>query len=47
MKRNNLASVKLILASGSVLVPLIDEHFAYSLVDECLYQVESSQLSWM
>jgi putative membrane protein len=47
MRRRQLASVKLILASGSVLIPLIDQQVAYSMVDECLYQVESSRASWM
>jgi putative membrane protein len=47
MKRRELASVQLILASGSMLIPLIDQQVANLLVDKCLYQVESSQLSWM
>jgi putative membrane protein len=47
MKRRQLASLKLILASGSVTVPLIDEDCAYQLLNKCLYKVESSQQSWM
>lgn len=47
MKRRHLASVKLVLASGSLLIPLIDQQTAYSMIDECLYKVESSRRSWM
>jgi putative membrane protein len=47
MKKRKLASVRLILASGSVTVPIIEEQQAYSLIDDTLYKVESSQLSWM
>ena len=47
MKRRQLASVKFILASGSVSVPLIREQEAYSLINNTLYKVESSQRSWM
>jgi putative membrane protein len=47
MKRRQLASVQLILASGSMLIPLINQQMAYLMVDKCLYQVESSRLSWM
>jgi putative membrane protein len=47
MKRRQLASVKLILASGSVSVPLIKDQEAYSLINDTLYKVESSQRSWM
>ncbi|WP_339724961.1 PH domain-containing protein [uncultured Paraglaciecola sp.] len=47
MKRRQLASVKFILASGSLKVPMISEELAYGLIDQGLYQVESSQKSWM
>jgi putative membrane protein len=47
MKRRALATVKLILASGSVTVPLIKQQEAYALVNDTLYKVESSQQSWM
>jgi putative membrane protein len=47
MKKRQLASVKFILASGSLKVPLISQKLAYELIDEGLYQVESSQKSWM
>ena len=47
MKRRQLATVKFILASGSLSVPMIPEKLAYELIDVGLYQVESSQKSWM
>ncbi|MFT5311982.1 MAG: putative membrane protein [Paraglaciecola sp.] len=47
MKRRQLASVKLVLASGSLSVPLIPEQKAYSLINDTLYKLESSQRSWM
>jgi putative membrane protein len=47
MKRRQLATVKFILASGSLKVPMITEKLAYDLIDDGLYQVESSQKSWM
>ncbi|MFT6989605.1 MAG: putative membrane protein [Paraglaciecola sp.] len=47
MKRRQLATVKFILASGSLKVPMITEKLAYDLIDNGLYQVESSQKSWM
>jgi putative membrane protein len=42
-----LATVKFILASGSLMVPMINEDLACELINEGLYQVESSQKSWM
>ena len=47
MKKRQLATVKFILASGSLKVPMIHEKLAYQLIDESLYQVESCQKSWM
>jgi putative membrane protein len=47
MKRRQLASVKLILASGSVTVPLLKEREAYSLINNTLYEVEAIERSWM
>jgi putative membrane protein len=47
MKRRHLATVKFVLASGSLKVPMIHERLAYELIDEGLWQVESCQKSWM
>jgi putative membrane protein len=47
MKRRQLATVKFVLASGSLTVPMIHENLAYALIDQGLYQVESCQKSWM
>jgi putative membrane protein len=47
MKKRQLASVKLILASGSVTAPLLPEKMALKLINQCLYKVEASQISWM
>jgi len=47
MKKRQLATVKFVLASGSLKVPMIKQNLAYQLIDEGLYQVETSQRSWM
>jgi putative membrane protein len=47
MKKRQLATVKFVLASGSLKVPMITEELGYKLIDEGLYKVESSQKSWM
>jgi putative membrane protein len=47
MKKRQLATVKFVLASGSLKVPMINENLAYSLINEGLYQVESCHKSWM
>ena len=47
MKRSKLASVKFVLASGSLTIPMIKASLAYKLIDTGLYQVESTQRSWM
>lgn len=47
MKKRHLATVKLILASGSIVAPLLPEVFARKLLNSCLYKAESSRISWM
>lgn len=47
MERKNLASVKFVLASGALKIPLITQTMAYKLIDDCLFKVESSKKSWM
>jgi putative membrane protein len=47
MKKRQLATVKFVLASGSLKVPMLNEKLAYQLIDEGLYKVESVQKSWM
>lgn len=47
MKKRQLATVKFILASGSLKVPMITEELARKLIDEGLEQVEFCQKSWM
>jgi len=47
MKKRQLATVKFVLASGSLTVPMITEKLAYELIDQGLYKVESCQKSWM
>lgn len=47
MEKRQLATVKFVLASGSLKVPMIKQNLAYQLIDEGLYQVETSQRSWM
>lgn len=47
MKKNQLASLKIYLASGSYNIPLIDQEHAQSIYDYVLYKVESQAKSWM
>ena len=47
MKKRHLATVKFVLACGSLKVPMLNENLAYELIDQGLYQVESCQKSWM
>lgn len=47
MKKRGLASVKFVLASGTLTAPFINESLANGLLDDCLYKVESSEKSWM
>ncbi|MCF2950091.1 PH domain-containing protein [Paraglaciecola aquimarina] len=47
MKRRELASVKFVLASGALKIPLISQELAFGLINDCLFKVESSKKSWM
>jgi putative membrane protein len=47
MRRHKLASIKFVLASGSVTVPFLPEHYVKALTDSVLYEVESTRKSWM
>lgn len=47
MRRNQLASVRLVLASGAVTIPYLTEKEAIMLIDRCLYRVEAMKQSWM
>lgn len=47
MRRRKLASVKFVLASGSVTVPFLPEAYVNSLVNKVLFDVESTRKSWM
>ena len=44
MKGRHLASVKFILASGSVTIPMIDENLAYQLIDDSILDVKKGRL---
>ncbi|MBA6347731.1 PH domain-containing protein [Colwellia sp. BRX8-3] len=46
-KRHQLSSVSIVLAAGAQDIPFIKQEFAYQLLDNALYQVESSRKSWM
>ena len=47
MRRLKLAHAEFVLASGVVTVPFIKQLEAMKLVDTALYQIESTQRSWM
>ena len=47
MRRHQLASIKFVLASGSVTVPFLPEYYVKALADSVLYEVESTRKSWM
>lgn len=47
MKKRHLASITYVLASGAITLALLPETIALKLINRCLYQVESSQRSWM
>lgn len=47
MRRKKLAHAEFVLASGVVKVPFIEQSKALQLVDTTLYQIESTQRSWM
>jgi putative membrane protein len=46
-KRHQLSSIKIVLAAGALNIPFIKQEHAYLLLDNALYQVESSRKSWM
>jgi len=46
-KRHQLSSVRIVLAAGAQDIPFIKQEHAYLLLDNALYQVESSRKSWM
>lgn len=47
MKRRHIASVKLVLASGSVRIVFLPESAAQALVNRLVYETESTSRSWM
>ncbi|AXT39369.1 hypothetical protein D1814_12125 [Alteromonas sp. BL110] len=47
MKRNKLATIKFVLASGAVTVPFLPEEYVNKLADSVLFEVESTRRSWM
>jgi putative membrane protein len=46
-ERHQLSSIRIVLAAGAQDIPFIKQKLAYQLLDDVLYQVESSQKSWM
>jgi len=46
-KRHQLSSVRIVLAAGAQDIPFIEQALAYTLLDNTLYQVESTKKSWM
>jgi putative membrane protein len=46
-ERHHLSSIRIVLAAGAQDIPFIKQKLAYQLLDDVLYQVESSQKSWM
>jgi len=47
LKRKHLCSIQFVLASGSIDIPYLTEQNGAELIDNCLYQVESSKRNWM
>ena len=47
MKRNKLATIKFVLASGAVTVPFLPEDYVNKLADRVIFEVESTRKSWM
>ncbi|GHE87831.1 PH domain-containing protein [Thalassotalea profundi] len=47
LKRHRLSVIKFVLAAGSQKIPFIDQKIGYHLIDNALFQVESSKRSWM
>jgi len=46
-QRHQLCSIRIVLASGAQDIPFILQNHGYQLLDNALYQVESSRQSWM
>jgi putative membrane protein len=47
LQRKKLATVRFVLASGAQNIPFIPQKIASHLIDDALYEVESSRKSWM
>jgi len=47
LRKRQLASVQFVLAAGGQNIPFIPQQLAYQLIDHALFEVESSQKSWM
>jgi len=47
LKPHKLCSIQFLLASGAVNIPFIPEEIGYKLLNETLYQLETSRLNWM
>ena len=47
LQRKKLASIRLVLASGAQDIPFIPQSIAYQLINDALFEVESSRKSWM
>jgi putative membrane protein len=47
LKRHQLCSLSIVLASGAVHVPYMSEKQGYDITNDILYQVEESRRSWM
>jgi putative membrane protein len=47
MRKNKLVSLKIYLASGSYIIPMIDEDHAKAIYKYVLYKVESEAKAWM
>jgi len=47
LQRKQLATVSFVLASGAQDIPFIPQNIAYQLIDNALFEVETSRKSWM
>ncbi len=47
LKQKQLATVRFVLASGAQDIPFIPQQDAYQLIDNALFEVESTRKSWM
>ncbi len=47
LKRKHLCSIQFVLASGAIDIPYLPEKIGLDLVNESLFQVESSKRNWM